>query len=225
MKYVYLINEVGTDNYKIGKATNTTERMSTLQTGNSNILALIASFDTRNYTLLEKMLHKHFKNNNIINEWFKFDKNELCDVLDTANKFCSEINKKNSKNKNSKNKNNKNKIEYKCNNCDKTFARKFNFDRHVGRKLNCADQIIKNGTSQCDMCKKEFKYNTSLYRHIKSCKSKQNKIKSMDVENKNINHKKIINDTDKILQITKKIETFDKDKIDLCNKILDLITA
>ena len=50
MKYVYLINEMGTDNYKLGKSQNANTRVGNLQTGNSTTLKLMASFKTHDFT-------------------------------------------------------------------------------------------------------------------------------------------------------------------------------
>lgn len=81
MTFVYLINEVGTCNYKIGKSKNVNSRLDTLQTGNSSALSLVKSFESLNYSLLEKTLHGIFKEKQISREWFKFDKSELLNTI------------------------------------------------------------------------------------------------------------------------------------------------
>ena len=93
MKYVYLINEIGTDNYKIGKALDANDRVGRLQTGNSTPLKLMASFKTYDYTLLEKILHNTFKNNNILREWFNFKPKILHEVLSIMYNACMKVNK------------------------------------------------------------------------------------------------------------------------------------
>lgn len=72
--YVYLINELNTNNYKIGisKKPSLIERIKNLQTGNHNDLSLIFEIKSKCYTTLEKTLHRTFKYNNIRGEWFEF---------------------------------------------------------------------------------------------------------------------------------------------------------
>ena len=93
MKYVYLINEVSTDNYKIGKATDMKNRLSGLQTGNSTTLQVLILLETCDYTLLENTLHNIFKPNNIKGEWFKFKPSILQEVVLVMHNMCIKINK------------------------------------------------------------------------------------------------------------------------------------
>ena len=76
--YVYLINELNTNNYKIGisKKPASEERIKNLQTGNHNDLSLIFEIKSKCYTTLEKTLHRTFKYNNIRGEWFEFPNNK-----------------------------------------------------------------------------------------------------------------------------------------------------
>lgn len=76
--YVYLINEVDTNNFKIGisKKPANEERIKNLQTGNHNQLELIFEVKSKCYTTLEKTLHRTFKYNNIRGEWFEFPNQE-----------------------------------------------------------------------------------------------------------------------------------------------------
>ena len=74
MGYVYLIGEVGNStNYKIGstRAKNVNKRLKQLQTGSSSELYIKESFETEHPFKLEKMLHNHFKEKNLIGEWFE----------------------------------------------------------------------------------------------------------------------------------------------------------
>ena len=73
MGYVYLINESGSDNYKIGvtKAKTINKRRLELQTGNSNELILCRKFETKHPYKLENMLHKHYYKHRLIGEWFQ----------------------------------------------------------------------------------------------------------------------------------------------------------
>ena len=77
MGYVYLIGEVGNNtNYKIGstRAKDVKKRLKQLQTGSSSELYIKESFETEHPFRLEKMLHNHFKEKNLIGEWFELSK-------------------------------------------------------------------------------------------------------------------------------------------------------
>lgn len=79
MGYVYLINMVGTDNYKIGHTTRSvTVRLNELQTGNPEPLELVDYYETENYVKLETFLHRKNRNKKKEGEWFEFD-NEFID--------------------------------------------------------------------------------------------------------------------------------------------------
>lgn len=76
MGWIYLINELGTNNYKIGvtKAKEINKRKLELQTGNSNELHVCRYFKTEHTYKLEKLLHLNYHKSHKLNEWF-----ELCD--------------------------------------------------------------------------------------------------------------------------------------------------
>ena len=77
MGYVYLIGELDNPGkYKIGstRAKSINTRLKNLQTGNSSELYIKESFETDYPFKLEKMLHNHFKDKNLIGEWFELSK-------------------------------------------------------------------------------------------------------------------------------------------------------
>ena len=77
MGYVYLIGEIGNDSrYKIGstRSKDVNKRLKQLQTGSSSELYIKESFETEYPFKLEKMLHNHFKEKNLIGEWFELSK-------------------------------------------------------------------------------------------------------------------------------------------------------
>ena len=90
MGLIYLINEIDTDNYKIGytNAKTTNSRKITLQTGNSKELIVIKTFSTQNPSKLEKMLHRHFSQAHINGEWYQLSYEDvnlfisICQKLD-----------------------------------------------------------------------------------------------------------------------------------------------
>lgn len=74
MGYVYLINMVGTNNYKIGYTTrDVITRLNELQTGNPEALKLVSFYKTKNHTKLESWLHRKNKFKRKEGEWFEFD--------------------------------------------------------------------------------------------------------------------------------------------------------
>ena len=78
MKIIYLIQQDGTNNYKIGitkKEPN--KRLEELQIGSGNVLVLIHSFKTKFGFKLETILHKHFESKKINSEWFLLEKDEI----------------------------------------------------------------------------------------------------------------------------------------------------
>lgn len=82
--YVYLINEVDTNIYKIGisKKPANEERIKNLQTGNHNELELVFEIKSKCYTTLEKTLHRTFKDYNLKGEWFDIkDKNMIIEEI------------------------------------------------------------------------------------------------------------------------------------------------
>lgn len=89
MGYIYLINEWGTDNYKIGvtNSKNIDERRLKLQTGNSNELFICKKFNTINPFKLEKLLHLFFSQKNILNEWFILSDDEVSNFLNICENF------------------------------------------------------------------------------------------------------------------------------------------
>lgn len=92
MGFIYLIGEIDNDkNYKIGvtKKKNITERKNELQTGNSQELYIKHQFETNYPYKLEKMLHRHFNDKKIINEWFELDNIDINNFINTCKKYES----------------------------------------------------------------------------------------------------------------------------------------
>jgi hypothetical protein len=80
MGHVYLIGEKDRpNNYKIGstRAKNIITRLNQLQTGNSSELYIKESYETEHPFKLEKMLHNHFKEKNLIGEWFELSESDI----------------------------------------------------------------------------------------------------------------------------------------------------
>lgn len=83
---IYLIYDTTNDVYKIGVTkSNCDKRLKQLQTGNSNILELITSHESNYPYRMETMLHNHFANKRILNEWFSLTEEDVISFKDTCN--------------------------------------------------------------------------------------------------------------------------------------------
>lgn len=90
MAFVYLIGEVDNDNiFKIGvtKHNDIEKRKKELQTGSSNELYIKDYFQTNSPYKLENMLHRHFRNDNIINEWFEVSNEDMKNFKKICEKY------------------------------------------------------------------------------------------------------------------------------------------
>ena len=85
---LYIIKEKTTNNYKIGVTNSIFERIKKLQCGNPEVLIIKYLYKTKDDYYYEKIIHNKFIKYNINNEWFKFNKDELCTLL----KFIDTLN-------------------------------------------------------------------------------------------------------------------------------------
>lgn len=87
-KYVYLISDSNTYNYKIGISKNPEKRIKSLQTGNDNKLKIIHKVLCENYMKVEKALHNKYSFLKINGEWFELTEEdvkifpEICSKID-----------------------------------------------------------------------------------------------------------------------------------------------
>jgi len=96
MDDLYLIKEVGTNYYKIGRSENIRRRIKTLEIGNPRRLKIINIY--KNMGILECPTHFYLYNYKIKNEWFEFEENpdeEIQFFLKTYNDPLEENNIKN----------------------------------------------------------------------------------------------------------------------------------
>lgn len=85
---IYLINETGSNRYKIGVTKNNIEyRIEQLQTANSAELGLIKEFDTRFGFKLEAALHRRYKAKQTLGEWFELDSLDINNFLDNCQRI------------------------------------------------------------------------------------------------------------------------------------------
>jgi len=87
--YIYIIHELSTENYKIGRASDPIKRLSNIQTCNAHNLELLYIWKVpeKHKGLIEKCCHLSLRNYNIKNKWFKIPKDKFDDVIDTISKI------------------------------------------------------------------------------------------------------------------------------------------
>lgn len=92
MPKIYLINQYGTDKYKIGTTRkDTNKRKKQLQTGNADELVVTREFNTEHPFNLEKLLHLKYSNKSFIGEWFELTDNDVLTFIDNCNKLNNVI--------------------------------------------------------------------------------------------------------------------------------------
>jgi len=98
MGYVYLLSTVTPDGmverFKIGVTRRTIlKRLRELQTGNSEKIELINSYESDNYLYIENMLHKKYSSTvaNAKNEWFELNNEYVLSFLKDCKKLDETI--------------------------------------------------------------------------------------------------------------------------------------
>jgi len=86
MGFIYLLHS--NDRYKIGFTRKSIKnRIKQLQTGSSDEIYLISSFESEYYTKIESALHRKFNSNKILNEWFELPD----DIVINFKKICKKL--------------------------------------------------------------------------------------------------------------------------------------
>ena len=94
---VYLLVEVdknGDERHKIGiTKRNVDERIRELQTGNSNVIRLLQTYESPNYKKVEQWLHSRFSGlkTETNNEWFKLNDDQVLGFQDICKKLDETI--------------------------------------------------------------------------------------------------------------------------------------
>ena len=73
-------------------------------------------------------------------------------------------------------------MEYKCECCNYTTQRKFNYDKHISSNkhklvegtLEKSSEILIPKIFGCNYCEKTFKFEKLLFKHIVNCKNQKN---------------------------------------------------
>lgn len=73
MKYVYLLRNDLTGDYKIGVSVNPKKRVKTLQTGSSGQIHIIETFQSEYPYKIESMFHNRHRADRLEGEWFALD--------------------------------------------------------------------------------------------------------------------------------------------------------
>ena len=95
-KEIYLLQQGDTDLYKIGISKNTKKRIKQLQTGCSQPIKLVNVYESIFYSRIESTLHRRFKLQNTLGEWFRLTTEDVnsfpaaCKKLETTFKFLEE---------------------------------------------------------------------------------------------------------------------------------------
>lgn len=93
MGLVYLTNEQGTDNYKIGitRSKTVTHRNKTLQTANPRKLVTIKEFKTDYPYRIETMLHFHYSSKRGNGEWFELTDEDVSSFIPLCEKLSEDL--------------------------------------------------------------------------------------------------------------------------------------
>lgn len=86
MSYIYLIKDINTSDYKIGKSYTPQKRLSQLQTGSPNKLIIVHLYESKIANKIESALHNTYSSYRKEGEWFGLD-------LTIEQKFLSECEK------------------------------------------------------------------------------------------------------------------------------------
>lgn len=92
MPFIYLINEDGTDNYKIGLTKSLKNRKNALQTGNSKKLTIVKKYETNYPRRLEAMLHMYHFAKRGNGEWFVLENEDVFGFIALCEKYSNTIN-------------------------------------------------------------------------------------------------------------------------------------
>lgn len=84
MSYLYVIKNGQDDVYKIGIATDTEQRLASLQTGNPKTLSLHLCYEFSNAHPVEMSLHQKFSSYRVNGEWFTLNASQLVEIVNVC---------------------------------------------------------------------------------------------------------------------------------------------
>lgn len=87
-RYLYVINQIGTNFYKIGITNDLNKRIRALQTGNPNTLNYVIAVQSdledskgKEIIYLERFLHRNYKSRRKNGEWFQLSRLDVCKIF------------------------------------------------------------------------------------------------------------------------------------------------
>jgi hypothetical protein len=84
MRKVYILNECGTDRYKVGfTSKDVSKRIKSLQAGNGSLLENVYEFESDESFVIERVIHRYLATKKLVGEWFCLTEEELMEVRDT----------------------------------------------------------------------------------------------------------------------------------------------
>lgn len=86
-EHVYLVYDRSRDLHKVGVSVDPVRRLRQLQTGNGELLGLVASYLTQHARQVESFLHRFYAQGNTIGEWFNLDAGEPLRFLERCKFF------------------------------------------------------------------------------------------------------------------------------------------
>lgn len=89
--YLYILHQTGSQYYKIGITTNPEKRFEAIQSCNPQPLNVAAIIEHRKAGTIEIVLHEHFKNERVRNEWFLLSSEQLNKALKLIINYTSGI--------------------------------------------------------------------------------------------------------------------------------------
>lgn len=90
-KYVYLIH-ANDGKYKIGSAKVPENRIKQLQTGNTEKLTIVGKYLTKNYSQVEKAMHRSYNHALLQGEWFNLSIEDEVEFTNKCKKIDENIN-------------------------------------------------------------------------------------------------------------------------------------
>ena len=161
--FVYIINVVGTNKYKIGRSNDINRRLRQLQTGSPDKLTLYDIFTCADCSTLEPMIHKTFAKFRLNGEWFKFTDTEITNCRYIIYELIKNINLKMNTN-----------IENACTNGKNDASNLIENNQHEHKKMN-HETIAEKKLSEylkytCDICQYTTNDKSHYNRHTRSSK-------------------------------------------------------
>lgn len=169
MEYLYIIKEIDSVNYKIGRTYQIDNKLNGLQILNTNKLILVDKYQCKDCKILEKRVYNHLKDN-LNNEWFNLSNEELDNTIELICKLVIEIHEKLNSN-----------VCHVCNFCtykNENFQKHLKSESHKQKipndpKTNNKNPISPNGDLICNICSYSSRDKFNYNKHLNTKKHKE----------------------------------------------------